>query len=63
MNCEKFADFRIDVVKATGADHAFACEEHLQAILVPMLTVAKGRAARVCRVPADSQEPCELDVE
>jgi hypothetical protein len=63
MDCEKFADFRIDAVKAIGSDHAFACSDHLQQILIPMLKVSKGHAARVCHVPVDSQEMCELGVE
>ena len=61
--CEKFADFMIVFVRSAGADQAYACEEHLQKVLLPALQGAKGHAARVSRVPADSQEPCEFGVE
>lgn len=61
--CRKLASFRIDFVKSGGPDHAFACEGHLGQMLVPLLRVSRGSAARVSGLPGSSDEPCELGVE
>lgn len=63
MDCESLACYRIDVVNKSGPDHSFACEEHLGEMLVQVLKVCRGNAARVSTLPTDSEEPCELGVE
>ena len=62
-HCGKLANYRIDFMTSTGPDHAFACEDDLPKILMPILKVARGGAARVAGLPGSSEEPCELGVE
>ena len=63
VDCQNVAAYRIDVVRASGSDHAFACEDHLKEVLVPTLKACRGNAARVSITPPTSEEPCELGVE